>query len=82
MEERPEACLMVGNDPINDMIVATIGMRTFLVTDSPHVDLSSLEMSRKIRIDPETEIPAPDFKGALSEVPYAVDFLVKNGRRT
>jgi FMN phosphatase YigB (HAD superfamily) len=81
MEERPEACLMVGNDPINDMIVATIGMRTFLVMDSPDFDGSSLEMSRKIRIDPETEIPVPDFKGTLSEVPRAVDFLLKKGRR-
>ena len=42
---------------------------------------SSLEMSRKIRIDPKTEIPVPDFKGTLSEVPHAVDFLLKNGRR-
>jgi FMN phosphatase YigB (HAD superfamily) len=81
LDERPEACLMVGNDPINDMIVATIGMRTFLVTDSPHLDESSLEMSRKIRIDPKTDIPVPDFKGALSDVPHAVDFLLKNGRR-
>jgi FMN phosphatase YigB (HAD superfamily) len=81
MDERPEACLMVGNDPINDMIVATIGMRTFLVIDTSHFDESSLEMSRKIRIEPKTEIPVPDFKGALSEVPHAVDFLLKNGRR-
>ena len=81
MDERPEACLMVGNDPINDMIVATIGMRTFLVIDSPHVDESSLEMSRKIRVDPKTEIPVPDFKGTLSEVPQAVDLLLKNSRR-
>jgi len=81
LDERPEVCLMVGNDPINDMIVATIGMRTFLVINSPRSDESSLEMSRKIRIDPKTEIPVPDFKGALSEVPHAVDFLLKNGRR-
>lgn len=81
LDERPEACLMVGNDPINDMIVATIGMRTFMVIDSSHFDASSLEMSRKIRIDPKTNIPVPDFKGALSDVPRAVDFLLRNGRR-
>jgi len=81
LDERPEACLMVGNDPINDMIVATIGMRTFLVIDEPDFDGSSLEMSRMVRIDPKTEIPVPDFKGALSEVPHAVDSLLKNGRR-
>jgi FMN phosphatase YigB (HAD superfamily) len=42
MDERPEACLMVGNDPINNMIVATIGMKTFLIIDSFHFDESSL----------------------------------------
>jgi FMN phosphatase YigB (HAD superfamily) len=80
MDERPEACLMVGNDPINDMIVATIGMKTFLIIDRFHFDESSLEMSRKIRIDPKTEIPVPDFKGSLSEVPDAVDALLRNSR--
>ena len=71
---------MVGNDPINDMIVATIGMRTFLIVDTLHSDESSLEMSRKIRIDPKTEIPVPDFKGSLSGVPDAVDALLMNSR--
>ncbi len=80
VDERPESCLMVGNDPINDMIVATIGMRTFLIVDRLHFDESSLEMSRKIRIDPKTEIPVPDFKGSLSGVPDAVDVLLMNSR--
>jgi len=79
--ERPEVCLMVGNDPMNDMIGATIGMRTFLIVDGAHIDASSLEMSRKIRTDPRVEIPVPDFKGSLSEVPDAVDVLLKNGGR-
>ena len=79
--ERPEVCLMVGNDPMNDMIGATIGMRTFLIVDGAHIDASSLEMSRKIRTDPRAEIPVPDFKGSLSEVPDAVDVLLKNGGR-
>jgi FMN phosphatase YigB (HAD superfamily) len=80
VDERPESCLMVGNDPINDMIVATIGMKTFLIVDRLHFDESSLEMSRKIRIDPKTEIPVPDFKGSLSGVPEAVDVLLMNSR--
>jgi FMN phosphatase YigB (HAD superfamily) len=80
MNEKPEACLMVGNDPINDMIVATIGMKTFLVMDSPHFD-ASVEISRRIRTDLTSKIPVPDFKGALSEVPHVVDFLLKNGGR-
>jgi FMN phosphatase YigB (HAD superfamily) len=80
VDERPESCLMVGNDPMNDMIVATIGMKTFLVVDPLHLDASSLEMSRKIRMDPKTEIPAPDFRGSLSGVPGAVDALLMNSR--
>jgi len=80
LDERPDSCLMVGNDPINDMIVATIGMKTFLIVDSLYFDESSLEMSRKIRIDPKAEIPIPDFKGSLSGVPDAVDSLLKNSR--
>jgi FMN phosphatase YigB (HAD superfamily) len=78
--ERPESCLMVGNDPINDMIVATIGMKTFLILDTLDFDASSLEMSRKIRIDPKKEIPVPDFKGSLLGVPDAVDALLMNSR--
>jgi FMN phosphatase YigB (HAD superfamily) len=80
VDERPESCLMVGNDPINDMIVATIGMRTFLIVDNLDFDESSLEMSRKIRIDPKKEIPVPDFRGSLSGVPDAVDALLRNSR--
>lgn len=30
---RPEECLMVGNDALEDMIAATLGMQVFLLTD-------------------------------------------------
>jgi len=30
----PENCLMVGNDPFNDMIAAKTGMKTYLTTDA------------------------------------------------
>jgi hypothetical protein len=55
-------------------------MRTFLVVDPLHLDESSLEMSRKIRMGPKTKIPAPDFRGSLSGVPDAVDALLMNSR--
>jgi len=73
--ERPEACLMVGNDPVNDMVVATIGMKTFLVTD---VDVSGLEVSRTgYRLTP-ADIPKADFEGPLLAVPAAVKALLWN----
>ncbi|WP_371381580.1 HAD family hydrolase [Sporomusa aerivorans] len=33
IDRKPEECLMVGNDVEEDLIAATIGMKTFLVTD-------------------------------------------------
>ncbi len=71
--ERPEDCLMVGNDPVNDMVVAIIGMSTFLVTD---VGASGLEVSRTgYRVAP-SDIPKPDFEGPLLAVPEAVQALM------
>ena len=73
--ERPEACLMVGNDPVNDMVVGTIGMNTYLVTDA---DSSGLEVSRSgYRFSP-LDIPKPDFEGPLRDVPAAVKALLWN----
>ncbi len=69
--EAPEGCLMVGNDPVNDMVVARIGMKTFMVTDG-HFDL---ELSRRIHQFAPGDIPEPDFRGPLSEVPKAVQAL-------
>jgi len=71
--ERPEACLMVGNDPVNDMVVGTIGMKTYLVTDS---DAAGLEVSRTTYGVPPSGIPKPDFEGSLTEVPAAVKALL------
>lgn len=77
--QRPETCLMVGNDPVNDMVVARIGMRTFLVTDPLKADEAALELSRSVRSGGVLDIPKPDFEGPLSEVPRAVDSLLRNG---
>ncbi len=75
IEESPEACLMVGNDPVNDMIVAKIGMKTFLVIDESGDD-SGLELSRGFRSGAPADIPAPDFAGPLAAVPAAVEALL------
>jgi FMN phosphatase YigB (HAD superfamily) len=71
--ERPGACLMVGNDPVNDMVVGTIGMKTYLVTDS---DPSGLEVSQTTYGVPPSGIPKPDFEGPLLAVPEAVRALL------
>jgi len=68
---------MVGNDPVNDLIVAKIGMKTFLVTGGPEFDGSELELSKSIRDNTAVELIAPDFKGLLSDVPEAVETLLK-----
>ena len=77
INEKPGACLMVGNDPVNDLPVAKIGMKTFLVTGGAEFDGSELELSRSIRDDTGIEVINPDFKGLLSEVPDAVEALLK-----
>ena len=73
--ERPEACLMVGNVPVNDMVVGTIGMKTYLVTDS---DPSGLEVSRSVYRLTAADIPKPDLEGPLLAVPEAVKALLWN----
>jgi FMN phosphatase YigB (HAD superfamily) len=75
IDQRPEACLMVGNDPINDMVVGTIGMKTYLVTDS---DPAELVMSRTTYSTPPAGIPKPDFEGPLQAVPEAVQALMSD----
>jgi hypothetical protein len=63
----------VGNDPVKDMVVGTIGMKTFLVTDA---DSSVLEVSRSgYRLAP-ADIPKPDFEGPLLDVPAVVQALM------
>jgi HAD superfamily hydrolase (TIGR01549 family) len=77
IEEKPEDCLMVGDDPANDMVAAKIGMKTYLAIDSlSHVE-SPLEVSKQV-IGSDTEgIPPANFKGPLACVPQAVEILLK-----
>ncbi|MBN1153883.1 HAD family hydrolase, partial [candidate division KSB1 bacterium] len=53
----PATCLMVGNDPYNDIIASTIGMSTYLTTDSEHM---SIELSRELAAHMELQFPVPD----------------------
>jgi FMN phosphatase YigB (HAD superfamily) len=62
---QPEKCLMVGNDPFNDMIAAKAGMKTFLSTDSNQI---SIEMSRELAKNASLEMPRPDYKGRLKDL--------------
>ena len=79
INEKPEGCLMVGNDPVNDLVVAKVGMKTFLVTGGPEFDGSELELSKSIRDETTVESIEPDFRGLLSDIPAAVETLLKPG---
>jgi len=71
--EAPESCLMVGNDPVNDMIVTKIGMKTYLTTDSDDYENSGLTMSRELRNNTEITDITPDFRGKIRDVPQIVE---------
>ena len=79
---RPEECLMVGNDPVNDMAASLVGMKTYLVTDSLTVDGSQLALSRSIRNNDDSAAVEPDFRGRLLGVPKAAAELMKAGDRS
>jgi len=70
--EAPDDCLMVGNDPVNDMVVAMIGMKTYMVTDGQ----LDLELSRHAHHNAPDDIPEPDYRGALSDLPGVVATLL------
>jgi FMN phosphatase YigB (HAD superfamily) len=72
----PGQCLMVGNDPYNDMVASRIGMKTYLTTDSRKVDLSNLSLSRKIRNPDPNALPVPDFTGSLQNLPETIRLLM------
>lgn len=68
IDVEPEKCLMVGNDPLNDMIAGSTGMKTYLATDSLALGFTSLALSTKIRQPDLPELPEPDFQGPLLDV--------------
>ena len=63
----PEQCLMVGNDPLNDMAAGAAGMKTYLTTDGKQVDYTSLQMTVDQKNPPVPILP--DFTGPLRDVP-------------
>jgi len=62
---KPEKCIMVGNDTINDMIAGKIGIKTFLTTDG---EKYKIDVSREMAANSKTELLTPDYKGELSEL--------------
>jgi FMN phosphatase YigB (HAD superfamily) len=63
----PEACLMAGNDPVNDMAAAHTGMHTFRTTDVQADQSLSLTMTES------DDHPVPDNTGPFSELAQIVE---------
>ncbi|MFH1985378.1 MAG: HAD family hydrolase [Pseudomonadota bacterium] len=63
LDVAPETCLMVGNDPVNDMAAAVAGMSTYLTTDGRESDFTSLTAGAGAAAP-----YIPDFSGPLSGV--------------
>lgn len=72
----PQECLMVGDDPANDMVAAKVGMKTYQATDSRVYSQKPLEISKNVIGNNLDGIPPADFSGPLAEVPRAVDSLL------
>jgi len=72
IRQAPEDCLMVGNDPVNDMVAAKVGMKTYLTDDARGIDRSALKQSRNLGGIAIGEIPKPDFSGPLAGLLEAV----------
>jgi FMN phosphatase YigB (HAD superfamily) len=73
---QPGECLMVGDDPANDMVAAKVDMRTYHTTDSRAHSQKPLEVSKKVIGNDLEGIPPPDFNGPLADVPRAIDSLL------
>ncbi|RJQ84273.1 MAG: HAD family hydrolase [Desulfobacteraceae bacterium] len=67
----PQACLMVGNDRVNDMVAGTLGIKTFLTTEAGAIDYGAVTKGRDIRAG---QSYAADHSGPLADV---VDFLAR-----
>ncbi len=74
--KQPKSCMMVGNDPVNDMVAGRLGMKTFLTLDSIEHQGASLAMSNSIRNGLVVNIPEPDYKGSLLKLADIVERLI------
>jgi FMN phosphatase YigB (HAD superfamily) len=73
---RPGNCLMVGNDPVNDMIAGKTGMKTFLTVDGSDIDGSSWVLSQQFTKAAADDTPAHDHQGPLAEVAAFVNNIL------
>ena len=64
--EEPENFIMIGNDPVNDMVVGELGMKTFLTTDSYKFQNRLQAISKKFRFSFQKKKIRPDFIGPLT----------------
>jgi len=78
INESPEACLMVGNDPVNDMVAAHTGIKTYLTNDSKDSWKVKVDVDEVLRDLQLADIPEPDFKGPLLELPHVVQQCIKS----
>jgi FMN phosphatase YigB (HAD superfamily) len=78
VNEKPENCLMVGDDPINDMVVRKIGMKTFLATDSIQHKNRLRAISKKIRFGFTSKRNRidPDYTGPLIKLREVLETLL------
>jgi FMN phosphatase YigB (HAD superfamily) len=67
----PGACLMAGNDPVNDLAAARIGMKTYLVNEVRSGG-GILSLNRPLQGDGSARGFTPDFNGPLHRIPAAV----------
>jgi putative hydrolase of the HAD superfamily len=73
----PTSCLMVGNDPVNDMVAGATGMKTYLTSDWEAIDQSTFALSRKIREGRARETSRCDYSGPIAGLPDAIEELMK-----
>jgi len=66
--ETPAECLMVGNDPVNDMAAAQAGLKTYRTTDAEVIDYASLTITADQRKKGPQHIPVPDYMGPFAGV--------------
>ncbi len=66
--ENPENCLMVGDDPVNDMIAGKTGMKTFLTTDNIKFKNPLTVFSNKLGFGKSKERVKPDYRGPLIQM--------------
>ena len=69
---RPEECIMVGNDTVNDMVAGSVGMATYLTTEAGSIDYSAVAKGRKVRLG---QTHQADYSGALIDLLPVVDQL-------